>query len=94
MRAQFFAAQCRVIGKGEYYPIADRLGTEDLQQLQPLGLARIHGSLTICGTSSLEPPAAELPAGRIGTAPDRIRVTDALLYEKVDKQPDRYQPLL
>src|SRR5262249_3006358 len=64
-------------------PIADRLGAEDLQQLQPLGLARNPRQLDHLRHQQPRTPAAGLPAGRIGTAPDRIRVTDALLYEKV-----------
>jgi hypothetical protein len=94
-RAQLFPPQRRVIGQREHHPVADLLGAEDPEHLQPLGFTwdprqLDHPRHQWPGT----PVATEPAAGRIGSAPDRVGVTDALLDHEVVKQPHRYQPLL
>ena len=92
-RAQLLAAQRRVIGQRQHQPVADRLATEHLQQLQPLALGRDPRQLDH-PRHQRPGAAAEVPAGGVAAAADRVGVPQPFLDQEVVEQPHRHQPLL
>ena len=92
-RAQFLAAQRRVVGQRQHQPVADRLAAEHLQQPCPFALGRDPRQLDH-PRHQRPGAAAELPTRGVAAAADRVGISQALLDEEVVEQPHRHQTLL